>query len=256
MHNLFIVGNSYSRKYSRKDIYNIFNVPEDKQGGNWHTGYTTYDNKVFIFANINSAGRTGHNYNNMFIGDDFQWFSKKTHSLGSATIQRMLDPDTLVYIFTRVDSNNVKFTYQGIGSAKEKDDTQPVRILWEFKNARENHPSKLPEEIFYPDSHVEGTTKTITVNIYERNPIARKKCIEYYGCRCIICGFEFEEKYGDIGKGFIHVHHLKELSEIKNEYEVNPVEDLRPVCPNCHAMLHKRKPAFTIEELINYLTLT
>lgn len=45
------------------------------------------------------------------------------------------------------------------------------------------------------------------------------------------------------------VHHLQEISSIGEEYEVNPIEDLRPVCPNCHAMLHKRDPAYSIADL-------
>jgi 5-methylcytosine-specific restriction protein A len=55
--------------------------------------------------------------------------------------------------------------------------------------------------------------------------------------------------YGEIGKGFIHVHHLKPVSEINGEYEVDPIEHLVPVCPNCHAMLHSQHPPLTIEEL-------
>jgi len=39
------------------------------------------------------------------------------------------------------------------------------------------------------------------------------------------------------------------LEDIKDEYEVDPINDLRPVCPNCHAMLHRKKPPLTIEEL-------
>lgn len=52
-----------------------------------------------------------------------------------------------------------------------------------------------------------------------------------------------------IGEGFINVHHLKSLSEISQEYALDPIKDLRPVCPNCHAMLHRNKPAYTIEQL-------
>ena len=55
--------------------------------------------------------------------------------------------------------------------------------------------------------------------------------------------------YGDMGDGFIHVHHLKDLATIGEEYEVDPIEDLRPVCPNCHAMLHRTVPAMSIEDL-------
>ena len=55
--------------------------------------------------------------------------------------------------------------------------------------------------------------------------------------------------YGEIAKGFIHVHHLIPLSEIKENYQVNPKTDLIPVCPNCHAMLHRQDPPLTPEAL-------
>lgn len=95
----------------------------------------------------------------------------------------------------------------------------------------------------------EGMPKKITINSYDRSPLARQRCIEHLGTSCDICGFSFEKKYGELGKGFIHVHHLKQLAEISAEYEIDPVKDLRPVCANCHAMLHKRRPAYSIEEV-------
>ena len=113
---------------------------------------------------------------------------------------------------------------------------------------------KLAEELSCDiEKLTEGIKKTITINAYERNPKARKKCIEKYGYNCFICGFNFQKNYGDIGKEFIHVHHLKPLSEIQKEYEINPIQDLRPVCPNCHAILHKKVPAYSIEEIRNIL---
>lgn len=107
-----------------------------------------------------------------------------------------------------------------------------------------------PDEIETLDKLFEGLKKTITVDIYERNPVARKKCIEHYGVKCIVCEFDFAKVYGDIGSGFIHVHHLTPLADIKDGYVVDPIKHLRPVCPNCHAMLHKGNPIFTIDELI------
>jgi len=114
------------------------------------------------------------------------------------------------------------------------------------------------EENIYPneiqdDIYKEGQVKTILVNSYERNLAARAKCIEYYGCKCKVCSIDFEKTYGKIGRDFIHVHHKIEISSIKKEFEINPIEDLIPVCPNCHAMLHKRKPPFTVKELRNSL---
>ena len=95
----------------------------------------------------------------------------------------------------------------------------------------------------------EGLKKTITVNSYERNSKARNECIKYWKPICTVCGFNFEKTYGEFGKGFIHVHHLKPISEIAKTYQINSVDDLRPICPNCHAMLHKKNPPLSIEEL-------
>mgnify|MGYP003755013741 CR=1 FL=1 len=106
------------------------------------------------------------------------------------------------------------------------------------------------DEIDSTKSFYEGAVKLVKVNIYERNSAARAYCIKKYGASCSVCGFDFREKFGEIGAGFIHVHHLRPLSEIGEGYKLNPIEDLRPVCPNCHAMLHQRKPEpYTIEEL-------
>jgi len=121
-------------------------------------------------------------------------------------------------------------------------------IFNEFKNKKD-----FTSEIIYPDevesNLLEGFKKEVTVNSCERNPIARKECLEYFGYNCSVCKINFEEKYGGIGKNFIHVHHLKQISNIKKEYTVNPIKDLIPVCPNCHAMLHKRNPPYSINEL-------
>ncbi len=106
-----------------------------------------------------------------------------------------------------------------------------------------------PEEVAPGTTHLEGSVRQILVNVYERNPAARAACIAHYGTTCNVCAFDFGETYGVLGKGFIHVHHLKEISSIAVEYEVDPVHDLRPVCPNCHAMLHKGSQPPSIDEL-------
>lgn len=109
----------------------------------------------------------------------------------------------------------------------------------------------ITEEISTEESEdlIEGAKKTVTINAYERNPKARSLCLEYWGTKCAVCGFDFEKVYGDIGKGFIHVHHLIPVSQIGKSYQIDPISDLRPVCPNCHAMIHLKKPQMTIDEM-------
>lgn len=109
------------------------------------------------------------------------------------------------------------------------------------------------EEAEVPRTYNEGAKKQIAVNVYERSAEARAICIQHYGLNCSVCGLNFEKVYGEIGIGFIHVHHIKPLSEIGKNYSLDPIRDLRPVCPNCHAMLHQRSPAYSIEDLKNIL---
>jgi 5-methylcytosine-specific restriction protein A len=112
----------------------------------------------------------------------------------------------------------------------------------------------LPEEIAATAAPlVEGAVCRVSIDAYERNPEARRRCIEVHGTSCCICGFSFGAVYGEVAEGYIHVHHLRPLSEIGAEYVVDPIKDLRPVCPNCHAVLHRRIPAFSIEEVQSFL---
>lgn len=108
-----------------------------------------------------------------------------------------------------------------------------------------------PEQLFPNEvsTYKEGMVTKVYVNSYERSGEARDDCIAYHKPICKVCDFNFEITYGELGKGFIHVHHLKQISEIGEEYSIDPIKDLAPVCPNCHAMLHKRVPPLTIEEL-------
>ena len=96
---------------------------------------------------------------------------------------------------------------------------------------------------------VEGRRVTVAASRLERSGAARRRCIDAKGVRCLVCDFDFEERYGRIGRGFIHVHHQDPLSERGGEGDTDPIEDLVPVCPNCHAMLHSSSPPKSVSAL-------
>lgn len=96
---------------------------------------------------------------------------------------------------------------------------------------------------------LEGIKRSVIVNTYERNPKARECCIKHWKSICSVCNFDFELVYGEIGAGFIHVYHLVPMANIGESYQIDPINDLRPVCPNCHSMLHTSNPPLSIEEL-------
>lgn len=111
----------------------------------------------------------------------------------------------------------------------------------------------LAEELSRPERYTEGARLSVTINAYERNPKARAACIAHHGCACTVCKIDFSEVYGTIGAGFIHVHHVIPVGKIGAEYEIDPVRDLIPVCPNCHAMIHRSEPPLTPEQLRDHI---
>ncbi|MDP3536130.1 MAG: HNH endonuclease [Halomonas sp.] len=156
----------------------------------------------------------------------------------------------------------MEFTTTDEGRAKIKG-FEPVLIdkqlikgsgKWYAVGGELSEKSTIAEEVHTPDIYTEGATTTISVNAYERNAKARSACIKHYGCKCFICDFNFESFYGKLGSKYIHVHHEVALSELKKEYIVDPINDLKPLCPNCHAMIHRTHPPMSVKELSDILS--
>lgn len=149
--------------------------------------------------------------------------------------------------FSGGDQTNIVFERLGFEVVDKLQAIGPTPGEDEFTSA---------EEVMLEDGQAvtEGAIKQIYVNVYERNPAARRKCIQHYGYICFICEFNFKDRYGEVGKNLIHVHHLTPLSKIGTEYQLDPVKDLRPVCPNCHAVIHRRKEEpYSMEEMKEFI---
>ena len=115
-----------------------------------------------------------------------------------------------------------------------------------------DYPDEISDQL---TSHFEGAMKTVVINTYERDSAARRKCIAHYGATCQVCELDFAKKYGPRGEGFIHVHHIVPISTIGESYQVDPIKDLIPVCPNCHAMIHReRENTLSVKDLRQLLT--
>jgi 5-methylcytosine-specific restriction protein A len=232
------------QKYSRFDVMKILGV-EQKLGGNWFTGYHRHEGEWFLFPTVGDSGRTGHDYPNRWVGDKFEWYAKNGMRAHTPAIRSMVSPEATVHLFTRADSRDA-FTYQGQVTAQQVFDEPTARIIWMLQRGGIE---LMPEEIDHVHTVVEGTKIQVVVNAYERDRSARSRCIAHWGSRCQVCDMSFSERYGDLGEGFIHVHHLTPISMIGESYSLDPIEDLRPVCANCHAMLHRQDPPLSIEHL-------
>ncbi|MGF9646363.1 HNH endonuclease [Pseudarthrobacter oxydans] len=109
-----------------------------------------------------------------------------------------------------------------------------LRQLWRDYGPSADEPMQLVAGTYPPHA-----VSTVGVNRYERNPDARRVCLAFHGTSCAACGFSFEASYGDIGTGFIEVHHVVPPVMLGDGYQLDPVADLVPLCPNCHAMAHR-----------------
>ena len=149
----------------------------------------------------------------------------------------------------RLDILPLAFTPQTSGHSFAGNDDE-LEELW----------SKLigHSEAIYPDEinnesgtqYIEGLKKSVIVNKYERDIEARLKCIEAHGTACKACGINLGVVYGpELGKRYIHIHHLVPLKDIGGEYSVDPIKDLIPLCPNCHSMVHQVDPPLAVEAL-------
>lgn len=109
------------------------------------------------------------------------------------------------------------------------------------------------DEVSLMDGAKEGKVIYKLHKVYERSRKIVKQKIKWalatYGkLTCEACDFDFEKRYGDIGKGFIECHHRFPLSKIKKD-TITTIDNLALVCSNCHHMLHKDIDNLTVESL-------
>ncbi|MDX1959509.1 MAG: HNH endonuclease [Leptospiraceae bacterium] len=196
---------------------------------------------------------SGKVISNPFLSPHWNDENKNIYKV-SIELEILLNPSsepilTLEYLNSETLSKQNWFS-QASGISIRNDVTEELEKLW-FEFLQKN---KLKQNYFldYDNSlptYVEGASIEITQTRYERNPYVRKECLKYHGYSYKICNFNFEKFYGNLGYKYIHVHHITPISTNQKETTIDPIKDLIPVCPNCHAMLHKSNPPLSVEEL-------
>ncbi len=186
-------------RYTKSDLYTIFNVPGKRQKGSWNTGYLKYEEAVYIFANIGVAGRTGHDYDNHWKSGDLVWFGKTGSHVNQSVISYMLKPFTTVYLFTR-ENDRDPFTYQGLATPKHVfSDEVPVKIIWQINKTQFlvdiNEPSEAILRNGIKEAKNDDITKRIIKGYLERKG-QRKFCDNLFkacNAKCCITGCSIEE---------------------------------------------------------------
>jgi 5-methylcytosine-specific restriction enzyme A len=117
--------------YTRRDVFRSVGISENVRGGNWFTGYNEHNGCVYVFANVGTPGRTGHDYANAWKGECLRWFGKNGTRLNQPQIQKLIDPSTPVHLFWR-EANDQPFRYAGEAKMTEVKNTSPVEVIWSF----------------------------------------------------------------------------------------------------------------------------
>jgi 5-methylcytosine-specific restriction enzyme A len=170
-------------------------------------------------------------------------------------------------------SNFLPFDDNYKGTGMRKGSKQDKEIFFEFYRSKQRlraiayrikhvvDNSKISEQIAeieddeqtFDDSVIEGQILYKLHKVRERNSlIVKEKKIEalnqFGKISCEACVFNFEDYYGDIGKGYIECHHRTPLASIQLTSETK-LHDLALVCSNCHRMLHRKISTITVEDL-------
>lgn len=227
------------KMYNAIEAFDEFKTIDWKQSANFTIGdyvylYVTLPYKKVMFKTL--VVQTNLTFNER-QEDAHYWLNKEAYAQANdAKFARLI-------LIERADNDMLELEQlkaHGLKAAPQG----PIKLSDDLTNYINHYLDDYAIEEVFPEEVApaleEGFRREVTVNRYERSSVARKKCIQHHGTSCKVCDLNFEEMYGEMGRGFIHVHHLTPLHEINATYKVNYIEDLIPVCPNCHAMLHKK----------------
>lgn len=119
--------------------------------------------------------------------------------------------------------------------------------------AERSAPTTSNEDDLERTEFFEGRPIAIQTTRYERSVGARSTCLSHHGYTCLACGFNFGKTYGPVATHYVQVHHLKPLAAMGSAGACDPINDLAPLCANCHAVAHFRNPPYSVEELRSFI---
>lgn len=195
---------------------------------------SVYDELAELFPELSDK-----EVNNKFQNSVSQFANRvqfvRLHCVERGLIYSLDNPESFGYGYWTITQKGREYIQKYLTKTKEE----------KLKDIIQNDIESFKEEEFE-----EGGKKEKYINYYERNPELREKAISIHGTTCKVCGFNFLTFYGNRGKNFIEVHHLKPVSTIQDPHFVNPKTEMTVVCSNCHRMIHRfRNKILTVEEL-------
>lgn len=199
-------------------------------------------------------------------GDDLSRLAGRNDDRFSQKVRNLTSHNTLINrgLAARGSAHNAPFTITEAGLGLYRRHANAMVPLTDFSFSDTGPVLKdLADDknVVVLDDQVirEGELKTRTADYRSRSRELRHEAIKHYTrdgrLPCEACGFDFSKAYAQIGNGFIHIHHLKPVSFMRGE-PMNlkqALANVRPLCANCHQMVHRRSPPISIAELQSML---
>lgn len=239
-----------SKTYSRKELQKQFGIND----ATLFTGiFQPKDHSsIWLFVTKHKTPDRIDYYDD-FDGQILLFEGQRTGKTDGKIINHIADGNELLVFYRRKKDEYTDYAFKYLGRfeyVSHKGD-KPKHFLLQALDFACNDDGQLTEtERQIPATEfIEGKERSRVQTYVERNPRLRAEALRQHGTRCAACGFDFGEKYGRLGEGYIEIHHLFPVSEYGGERKVNPITDLVPLCSNCHRMIHKPETALSIEEL-------
>ncbi|MBE2287512.1 MAG: hypothetical protein IAE77_28915 [Prosthecobacter sp.] len=186
------------------------------------------------------------------------WFGEEDVPYVDILWRRLVDPNRPLDPTTIRGAEQVHWSPYGSGIELPEEVFEAVWAAWDAHSANDratDHQPEAPAQAAIANtaapspgeaaedaaSSTEGRLIETWSSRRERDPANRALCLTAHGYRCAVCAMSFAEEYGVIGEGFIHIHHEQPLASSDDTVgaKQDPVTLMKPVCPNCHAMLHR-----------------
>lgn len=240
---------SIGEVYTREDLKKAFNVSD----ATINTGIFQPQghNSVWLFVTEGKT-RDRTQYADKLHGETLEWEGQTEGRKDNLIIEHeSRDLELLLFYRTKkYEHPGAGFKYHGPFQYVSHSGKRPTKFILMQYGQLEQTTAQDIASLLAEETYAEGGKKTTLINRYERNPQVRVAAIRLHGMCCQACGFNFQAVYGEWGRDYIEVHHVKQVSNYDGEVRVNPATDMAVLCANCHRMIHRRAThPLTIDEL-------
>ena len=253
--------------YTDDDLWGNIHRIDARQARIWIAPYAQYQNAVFV-----EFVRVGKRKGESLVRADDPY-------VVVVPLDRAVEPDEL-YVETKGSASAARYSTTDPRWREDFDlklqlSSAPILADYRAKNTIPEPPTLITNGGNTPSSaceqeqivtkaqkleefeREEGIRASAERSFFERNPALARRAKEEYGCACQVCGFDFVHVYGEIGRTFAEVHHLNPLSERPasewTEAVLTRISDVAVLCANCHRMIHRRRPALSLDELRSFM---